>query len=45
MAGEDIFIGLALIIGLGISLQWLARLLKIPGIILLLPAGKLYKNR
>ena len=39
MAGEDIFIGLALIIGLGISLQWIARLLKIPGIILLLPAG------
>ncbi|MCE5213249.1 MAG: sodium:proton antiporter [Methanobacterium sp.] len=39
MASEEIFIGLALIIGLGISLQWLARLLKIPGIILLLPAG------
>ena len=39
MAGEDIYLGLALIIGLGISLQWIARILKIPGIILLLPAG------
>ena len=39
MASEQIFIGLGLIFGLGISMQWIARILKIPGIILLLPAG------
>ncbi|HII84239.1 MAG TPA: sodium:proton antiporter [Methanobacterium subterraneum] len=41
MSGEQILLGLGLIIGLGISLQWLARTIKIPGIILLLPAGML----
>ncbi|WP_292759283.1 cation:proton antiporter [Methanobacterium sp.] len=39
MSGDQILLGLGLIIGLGISLQWLARAIKIPGIILLLPAG------
>ncbi len=39
MAGEEIFLGLGLIIGLGISMQWIARILKVPGILLLLPAG------
>jgi NhaP-type Na+/H+ or K+/H+ antiporter len=39
MSGEEIYLGLGLIIGLGISMQWVARLLRIPGIILLLPAG------
>ena len=39
MSGDQILLGLGLIIGLGISLQWLARTIKIPGIILLLPAG------
>lgn len=41
MSGDQILLGLGLIIGLGISLQWLARTIKIPGIILLLPAGML----
>lgn len=39
MSGDHILLGLGIIIGLGISLQWFARALKIPGIILLLPAG------
>ncbi|MFA0834290.1 MAG: cation:proton antiporter [Methanobacterium formicicum] len=39
MSGDQILLSLGLIIGLGISLQWLARTIKIPGIILLLPAG------
>jgi len=39
MSGEQILLGLGIIIALGISLQWFARALKIPGIILLLPAG------
>ena len=39
MSGEQILLGLGIIIILGISLQWFARALKIPGIILLLPAG------
>lgn len=36
---DSILLGLGLIIGLGILLQWIARIIKIPGIILLLPAG------
>ncbi|WAI02201.1 cation:proton antiporter [Methanogenium organophilum] len=39
MSSELIYIGLGLIIGLGISMQWLAKIFRIPGIILLLPAG------
>lgn len=39
MASEAIFIGLGLIIGLGILMQWIAKIFRIPGIILLLPAG------
>ena len=39
MSSELIYIGLGLVIGLGISMQWVARIFKIPGIILLLPAG------
>lgn len=39
MTSETILLGLGLIIGLGIFLQWLAKIIKIPGIILLLPAG------
>ncbi len=39
MSSEQILLGLGLIIGLGILLQWIAKMLKIPGIILLLPAG------
>lgn len=34
-----VLIGLGLIISLGILLQWIAKIIKIPGIILLLPAG------
>ncbi|MDR0901127.1 MAG: cation:proton antiporter, partial [Methanobrevibacter sp.] len=36
---DDILLGLGLIVGLGISLQWIAKIIKIPGIVLLLPAG------
>lgn len=40
MSSELIYIGLGLIIGLGISMQWLAKILRVPGgILLLLPAG------
>lgn len=39
MTSETILLGLGLIICLGIFLQWLAKIIKIPGIILLLPAG------
>ena len=39
MSSDLIYIGLGLIIGLGISMQWLAKCFRIPGIILLLPAG------
>ena len=39
MSSEFIYIGLGLIIGLGISMQWLAKIFRIPGILLLLPAG------
>lgn len=39
MSSELIYIGLGLIIGLGISMQWLAKIFRIPGILLLLPAG------
>lgn len=39
MNSELIYIGLGLIIGLGISMQWVAKIFRIPGIILLLPAG------
>ncbi len=35
----SVILGLGLIIGLGVSMQWIAKILKIPGIILLLPAG------
>jgi len=36
---DTILLGLGLIFGLGIFLTWIARIIKIPGIILLLPAG------
>ncbi|MGC9516719.1 MAG: cation:proton antiporter [Methanomicrobiales archaeon] len=36
---DPIILGLGIIITLGILLQWIARIIKIPGIILLLPAG------
>jgi NhaP-type Na+/H+ or K+/H+ antiporter len=39
MSENQILLGLGIIISLGISLQWFAKRLKIPGIILLLPAG------
>lgn len=39
MTSEAILLGLGIIIGLGIFLQWFAKIIKIPGIILLLPAG------
>lgn len=39
MVNESVLLGLGLVIVLGISLQWLARLIKIPGIVLLLPGG------
>ena len=39
MSSEAILLGLGLIMGLGIFLQWFSKIIKIPGIILLLPAG------
>lgn len=36
---DSILLGLGLIFGLGIFLQWIAKIIKIPGVILLLPAG------
>lgn len=36
---DAILLGLGIIIGLGIFLQWVAKIINIPGIILLLPAG------
>jgi len=38
---DPIILGIGIIISLGIFLQWIARIIKIPGIILLLPAGML----
>lgn len=39
MSSEQILLALGIIIGLGIFLQWIAKVLKIPDIIPLLPAG------